>query len=801
MLQVDSKKRDSIINVIREKEALLIKTELGQLLLEPKRSDIIRIRYTQKDQFAEGIGVGICENAVFSDWGYEEKEREICLSTEKLCLRISRSDAAIRYYDKQGKLLLAERDKDPRELEEFDSYRIMEGGEAKVEEIATADGVKKVVRDVQKEFDKKLYHTRLHLKFKEEEYLYGLGQAEEGVLNLRGTTQYLHQANLKIAIPFFLSTEGYGMLWATGSPAVFQDNQYGSYFYTEADPEMDYYFISGENFDHIISGYRYLTGKVAMLPSWAFGFVQSQERYETQKEILEIAAEYRARKIGLDCLVLDWWSWEDGIWGQKTFDLSRFPDVKAMTDALHDEGVSFMISVWPNMSSNCDNYKEFAEKKMLLPACDVYDAFRQDAREVYWKQLEEGLFRYGIDAWWCDSSEPFTPEWARTVKPEPGNMYEEFVKDASLHLPAEVCNAYGVVHAKGMYEGQRGTGSEKRVTNLTRNGYTGQQRYGTILWSGDTSASWDTYRKQIVAGLNFCASGLPYWTLDIGAFFVKRGKPWYWNGEYDGGMEDLGYQELFVRWFQLGAFLPVFRSHGTDVRREMWMVNGPDNCLYKALLTANRLRYRLMPYIYSLAGSVWKEDATMLRMLAFDFASDEKACRIKDQFLFGKSLMICPVTEPMYFGVDSESLQDVARVRQVYLPSGADWYDFYTNEKYVGGQMITAEAPIDRIPVYVKAGSLIPAAWDEEECPDRICPKNAAEALDSDITLLVYPGADAEYEYYEDAGDGYGYEKGEYAVTRMCWDDTNRCLKIGETFSPARWSGKQRKFTGRIVGK
>lgn len=804
MLQAEPKKRDKIIEVNRQGDVLLIRTERGLLRLEPKRKDIIRVRYTYRKEFADGTGVGVCEDTPYGEWDYFTENTKnglvnVRLVTEFLELRISGSDAAIRYYNRNGKLLLAERAKDPRELEEFDSWRIMDDGEAIVEEVKTADGVKKVVRDAQKEFDKKLYHTRLHLTFQEKECLYGLGQAEEGVLNLRGTTQYLHQANLKIAVPFFLSTEGYGILWATGSPAVFRDNQYGSYFYTEADPEMDYYFIVGQKFDQVISGYRYLTGKAAMLPRWAFGYVQSQERYETQEEILRIAEQYRRKGIGLDCLVLDWMSWDDGMWGQKTFDLSRFPDAKAMTDALHQNGVAFMISVWPNMCSDCDNYKEFAEKQMLLPACDIYDAFRQDAREVYWKQLEEGLFRYGVDAWWCDSSEPFTPEWSRMVKPEPGNMYEEFVKDASLHLPAEACNAYGLVHAQGMYEGQRNSGSQKRVANLTRNGYTGQQRYGTILWSGDTYASWDTYRKQIAAGLNFCASGLPYWTLDIGAFFVKRGTPWYWTGEYDLGMDDLGYQELYTRWFQFGAFLPVFRAHGTDVRREMWNLNGPDNLFYKALVSANRLRYQLMPYIYSLAGSVWKEDATMLRMLAFDYASDEKACLVKDQFLFGKSLMICPVTEPMYYDAESEPLTDVPKIREVYLPEGNDWFDFYTEERYTGGQTITAEAPIDRIPVYVKAGSIIPVAWDEKKQPEHKCPDNAAEAVSGEVTLLIYPGTDAEYDYYEDAGDGYGYENGEYAVIQIRWNEVKQVTEIDKPESPAGWAGPEREWQVRVI--
>lgn len=785
MLTADIKKRDQIVSVCREGNVLSMITEQGRLRLEPKRADIIRIRYTRREDYADETGIGISQDPDYSEWNYEEKQDEICLVTDSAVLKISKSDSAIRYYDKDGKLLLAERAKDPRELSEFDSYRIMDGGQAVVEEVATADGIKKVARDARMEFSKKLYHTKLHLEFQEKECLYGLGQAEEGVLNLRGTVQYLHQANRKIAIPFLLSTKGYGILLATGSTAIFRDDQYGSYLYTEADPEMDYYFISGSNFDKLISGYRFLTGKAAILPQWAYGFIQSQERYETQEEILRIAAEYRKREIGLDGLVLDWCSWEEGMWGQKSFDKERFPDVKAMTDELHEKGIRFMISVWPNMAENCENYKEFMEQGKLLPASDIYDAFCEDARKLYWKQLEEGLFQYGVDAWWCDSSEPFTPEWGVLEKTEPGKMYGDFVKTASRHIPAEWINAYGLVHAQGIYEGQRGSGSPKRVANLTRNGYTGQQRYGTILWSGDIEASWAVYRNQIGAGLNFCASGLPYWTLDIGAFFVKRGMYWYWSGDYNAGMEDLGYQELFTRWFQLGAFLPVFRSHGTDVRREMWLVNGFGGRFYEALLAADRLRYRLMPYIYSLAGAVWREDATMMRMLAFDFSEDEKACNCRDQFLFGKSLMICPVTEPMYFEAGSKPLEGREKVRGVYLPEGTKWYDFYTGENYEGGQTVTVDAPIERIPVFVRAGSIIPAA----------VPGNSVEeTLDGEIELLVYPGEDVEYDFYEDAGDGYGYEQGEYAVTHMEWNDKEGKLSIGEPVSPGGFQSKKRKF-------
>lgn len=790
MLEVYKKPRDRIAAFERRQDALYITTDRGQLLIEPKSSAILRVRYTRREAFEDRIGIGILENAPFADWTTEETADSICLKTAALCLSVSKSDSAIRYMRPDGSLLLQEREKDPREVESFISYKLADESEAVVEEVKTADGVKKVVREAEKGFDKELYHTRLHLCFQPEEHLYGLGQAEEGTLDLRGTTQYVHQANRKIGVPFLLSTCGYGILLATGSPMIFEDTQYGSYLYTEADLEMDYYFIAGESFDELIRGYRRLTGKAVMLPAWAYGFMQSQERYETQKEMLEIAAEYRRRGIGLDSLVLDWWSWEGNLWGQKTFDKARFPDLKGLTDQLHAQDIRMMVSIWPNMSTDCENYKEFKEKHMLLPAAEIYDAFNPQARKVYWRQAEEGIFSYGTDAWWCDSSEPFTPEWSRKERPEPGEQYREFVEQASTHMPAEAANAYGLVHAQGIYEGQRNSGSKKRVVNLTRNGYTGSQRYGTILWSGDTEATWETFRKQIPAGLNLCASGLPYWTLDIGAFFVKRGMPWFWSGDYEEGMDDLGYQELFTRWFQYGAFLPIFRSHGTDVRREMWAVTHPE--FYNALVSANRLRYELLPYIYSCAASVWLNDDTILRLLAFDFPKDPKACAVKDQFLFGPSLMVCPVTEPMYFASGSRPLQG-SKTRKVYLPSGCDWVDFYTNERYAGGQTITAEAPIDRIPLFVKEGTILPTT------KAAIC---AREALSGDLVLKVYPGKDAVFTLYEDAGDGYENEDGAYTLTKFVWNEKEQTGSVESCVTPKAWRDEpQRRISWEICEK
>ncbi len=776
MLDVIKRPDNRILKVTRIKDALVLYSENAMLKLEPKTPEIVRVVHTLRDTFSDAEKPGVIFRESFSDWTYEETEDQIRLSTKKLNLIIDRARASIRYYDCGNNLLLAERKFESRILEEFDSYRTVVDENTKIERIVTPDGIKEVVKDAAKVFDQKLYKTRLHLDWQEDEAIYGLGQQEEGYLNLRGTTQYLHQANLKIAIPLLVSSLGYGILVDTYSPMIFNDTRYGSYLYTEADYEMDHYFIQGGSLDGVIHGYRLLTGKAAMLPKWAFGFMQSQERYETAQEICDIVQEYRNRRIGLDCIVLDWWSWEGELWGQKTFDRERFPDPAAMMEQLHENHANLMISVWPNMSKDSDNYKEFAEQKLLLQGSSIYDPYREEGRKLYWKQAEEGLFCHGLDAWWCDSSEPFTPEWNHNVKPEPNTMYQEFYDTCSQYIPAQLTNSYGLYHARAIYEGQRNSTQEKRVINLTRNGYTGQQRYGAILWSGDIAASWDTLKQQIASGLNFCASGIPYWTLDIGAFFVKKGIQWFWNGEYEKGYEDPAYGELFTRWFQYGCFLPIFRSHGTDFRRELWKFEEAGEAgamFYEALVKANRLRYQLIPYIYSTAARVWKDDATMLRMLAFDYAKDKKARNIDDQYLFGHNLMVCPVTTPMYYEKDKKDapLLDQAKTRDVYLPEGNGWYDYWTNQYYEGGQTIQADAPIDKIPLYVKEGSILPTTQVMQYVD---------EIPEAPVLLKVYCGKDAEFELYEDAGNGYGYEEGEYAITNISWLEQEQRLVIDD---------------------
>lgn len=761
MLQVFSGKSTEIEKIFTRGGALYLEAEAGMIRIWPQEAGIIRVSYTDEPDFGKEQGKEFADLSGTCDWSYEQEGEEIRLFTKKLTITVNQRTGSVMFREKDGKLLLAERGRESKEVERFEVFRTVINENTQVDEVKTADGAKRRIRLSDRESAGFRCHTRLFLDFSEGERLFGLGQAEEGVWNLRGTTQYLHQANRKIAVPALLSDRGYGILFSTQSPSVFSDTQYGSYFYTEADEYLDYYFLAGCA-DQVIKGYRRLTGKAALLPRWAFGYIQSKERYETADELVRTAARFRKTGIGLDTLVLDWMSWEGNLWGQKTFDGERFPDPSALTASLHEMGVHFMLSIWPNMSEECENYKEFQEKGMLLPGTAIYDAFREDARKVYWQQVASGLFCHGVDAWWCDSSEPLTPEWEKSRRPLPEKMYQEYVEAASASMTIEKANAYGYYHASGIWEGQRGC-SQKRVINLTRNGYAGSQKFGTILWSGDIAASWDTLKRQIASGLNFCASGLPYWTLDIGAFFVKKGAFWYWDGEFEGGNEDPGYRELYVRWLQYGAFLPVFRSHGTDCSREPWNFGGKGEPFYEAIVKFIRLRYRLIPYIYSLAGQTFCEDGTIMRGMVFDFPKDGTAVQQSDQYMFGPALMVCPVTEPMYYLPGGEAIEGVKRSRRVWLPEGTDWYDFWTNERYAGGQWIEAQAPIDRIPLFVRAGAIIPVTAEDICC--------TREMEEQDIILRVYGGADGEFTLYEDAGDGYGYEKGEYCLTHIVYQE------------------------------
>ncbi len=752
-----------ITEVKKEGNSLLLISEKGMLRLQPLTAESIRISYTESD-FRNGQGC-LLKNVSFSDWSYEVRDEEVLVRFPGKLLALSRKNGSLKagtVEENKKTIIFSTDETSPFLLESYDFYKTSKNSEIRTEQIRTPDGVKSRIIGRETEYDETLYRTRVNFRFTENEHIIGLGQSEDGLYDFRGTTQYLHQANRKIAIPFFISSNGYGFLSTTEGPALFNDTASGSYFMTEADEYLDFVLILAKSPKHIIREYRTITGKAAMLPKWAFGYVQSVERYESQEEILTTAAEFEKRGIPLDLIVLDWMSWEDGLWGQKTFDASRFPDPEAMVNTLHDGHVHFMMSIWPNMTSACENYKEMKENDCILPGTEIYDAFSPSGRFLYNKQLLE-LAKYGVDSWWCDSSEPCTPEWGRRMAPDETSMYYNYIDECSKCMPLKKANAYGRYHAEGMNDGLRAYRKEKRVVNLTRNGYVGSQQHGTILWSGDTSASWDTLRKQIAAGLNFVAAGHPYWTLDIGAFFVKYAMPWFWNGDYPEGLRDPGFRELYVRWFEYGVFLPIFRAHGTDVRREPWAFEFPDDPSYNALKKSIELRYRLLPYIYSLAGSCYTEDGNLMTTVSTEFPDDEKAWTVSEQFMFGPSLMICPIVKSGESGLFTEA------TRTVYFPEGTDWYDFETMKKYTGRTETVVGAAIDRIPVFVKAGAIIPVQ----------SPKlHAEDQTGEDIELLIYPGADGRFTLYEDACEGYGYETGDFAVTKITHKADSREIEI-----------------------
>jgi alpha-D-xyloside xylohydrolase len=744
----------------------------GFLALIPYADEIIRVRYASTQEFSTKESLMVCTspNLTINTNIYETPEL-LTFSTAKLSIRIHKQTGSLTYLDAAAQILTKEPDRGGKTLVPIDVLKSVFDETAEAQVRKDADGVHPYIPTVKQVIDRRAFHTKLEFEWQPGEALYGLGSHEEGMLNLRGQHQYLYQQNMKAVSPVLLSTRGYGILLDSYSLMTFHDDAFGSYLWTDVDDELDYYFIYGPEFDQIIQGIRLLTGTASMLPRWAFGYIQSKERYISQTELVDTVKEFRKRGIPLDCIVQDWKSWPRDLWGQKTLDPERYPDPKGMTTELHRLNARLMISIWPNMNPGGENWREMREQGYLLGNQGTYDAFNEEARALYWKQANDGLFVHGTDAWWCDCTEPFQADWKGAFKPEPEERLRINTEEAKRYLDPEYINAFSLLHSQGIYEGQRRVRTDKRVVNLTRSAYTGQQRYASITWSGDVSATWDTLRRQIADGLNFCATGLPYWTTDIGGFFVKNDPNlWFWSGDFERGTEDMGYRELYVRWFQFAAFLPMFRAHGTDTPRELWHFGEPGDVFYDALVKFLRLRYRLIPYIYSLAGMVTHEDYTMLRALAFDFRCDPDTYDVGDQFMFGPALLVSPVTQPMYYAANSTALNGAVKSRPVYLPKGADWYDFWTGKTYTGGQTIIADAPLDIMPLYVRAGSIVPFGPDIQ---------HTGEGRDAPIELHIYPGRDGHFTLYEDEGDSYNYEQGLFASIPIDWNEHTRQLTIG----------------------
>lgn len=779
-----------IVTYVLTARALTIETTRGFLELSPYTAQTIRIRYRPTSDFCNDAGpLVIAEPDPATRFDVRESAGHLIFTTDRLKIVIDSRTEAFSYFDHQGCLLTREPARGGKVLEPIDVIVSRFDDAAVVEHRDNADGLRVEALAVRTVVDRQAFHTKLAFDWAPDEALFGLGSHEEGMFNLRGQHQYLYQQNMKAVVPVLVSTRGYGVCFNSCSLMTFHDDAFGSYVWSDVDDELDYFFVVGPELDDIVAQVRHLTGEVPLLPRWAYGYIQSKERYASQAELIEIVREYRARALPLDCIVLDWKSWPGDLWGQKSLDPERFPDPDRMMTDLHALDTRLMISIWPILQSGGDNWRELKERGLLLGNQATYDAFNPSARACYWKQAHDGLFAHGIDAWWCDCTEPFESDWKGSVKPEPEERMRINTDEARRYLDPELINAYSLHHAEAMYTGQRQATDAKRVVNLTRSAYLGQQRYATVTWSGDVSASWETLRRQVADGLNFCMTGLPYWTTDIGAFFVHR-KPdlWFWNGDFDAGVADPGYRELYVRWFQYASFLPMFRAHGTDTPREIWRFGEPGEPTYEALVRFLNLRYQLLPYIYSIAGWTTHRNYTPMRALPFDFRQDPETHHVGDQYMFGPALLVCPVTQPWVNTSRSTSPEPGSQTRPVYLPEGADWVDFWTGERLSGGQTISANAPLDVLPLYVRAGSIIPMGPVRQHVNDR---------PDAPLELHVYPGSDVGFDLYDDAGDGYDYEVGERAWMPLRWNDHERSLTIGSR--SGRFTGMRSEIEIRAV--
>ena len=542
-------------------------------------------------------------------------------------------------------------------------------------------------------------------------------------------------------------------------------------WWSEMTKQMDWYFIAGDDMDEVISGYRTLTGKAPIMPKWAMGYWQSRERYKTSTEMIEALEGFRKRNIPIDNIVMDWSHWEEDAWGSHEFDRARFPDPKAMVDSIHDLNGRMMISVWPKFYVDTEHYKEFDEKGwMYTKAYDdgikdwigqgyhygFYDAYAPEARKLFWEQMCDHYYPLGIDAWWMDASEPNIRDCTDM------DYRKALCGPTALGSSTEFFNAYSIVNADAIYNGQRGVDNDKRVFLLTRSGFAGLQRYSTATWSGDIATRWEDMKAQISAGLNFAVSGIPYWTMDIGGFcvenrYVDAQNQWYATGRENADYKE--WRELNTRWFQFGAFCPLYRAHGQYPFREPWEIAPEGHPAYESILYYSKLRYRLMPYIYSLAGMTWFEDYTIMRPLVMDFMDDAKVADIGDAYMFGPAFMAAPVYK---YG---------ARSREVYFPECEGWYDFYTDRLVSGGTVAEVSAPYERMPLYVRAGSIVPFGpeimWSDEKPADV-------------IDLYVYTGADGSFTLYEDENVNYNYEKGLYAMIDFVYDDSEGTLTICE---------------------
>ena len=672
-----------------------------------------------------------------------------------------------------------------------------------------------------REKDCKPAEARQTFTLDKDEAIYGLGTVQDGKLNRRGLKKRMEQSNLEDFQNVVQSIKGWGLYWENYSPTLFEDNAEGMTLDAEAGEGVDYYFMYGSTADGVIAQMRQLTGDVPMFPLWTYGFWQSKERYKTARETEQVVDKYRELQVPLDGIIQDWQYWGSNyLWNAMDFLSEDFANGRQMIENVHRKHAHFMISIWASFGPQTQQYRELNERGLLLPietwpqsglshvwpprmdypsGVKVYDAFHPEARQIYWKHLKR-LYDYGTDAWWMDSTDPdfFNPR---------ESDYQHKVYGGTWRSQR---NAFPLATVRGIYEAQRNVQRatrnvqpEKRVFIMTRSSFAGQQHYGSNMWSGDVASSWDMLRKQVPAGLNFTLTGNPNFNTDIGGFFCSR-----YNTKGSGSApRNPQFQELYVRWMQYGLFCPVFRSHGADAPREIWQFGRKGEPVYDAIEQMIRLRYRLIPYLYSTAWQVTSANDSYMRPLMADFSADKKVWDMADEFMFGRSILAAPILNAQYTeeaiikedamtGWDrkqqatdnGQSTVDwlEAKTAHKYLPKGTTWYDFWTNKTYKGGQHVTLQTQLNRVPMFVRAGSILPLGPEMQY---------VGQQPWDNLELRVYPGADARFVLYEDEGDSYNYEHGAYTTITITWDDSRRQLTIGERQGAFKGMLTQRRFT------
>ncbi|HEX6881054.1 MAG TPA: glycoside hydrolase family 31 protein [Terriglobales bacterium] len=725
------KEWNPVVSFQQQQDAVLFTMKQGVLRIQPCTDSIVRVTFSPASTISGKTDyVVVKQTWPAVKFALDASEKEVTVSTAKLKIVITKANGMIVYKDASGRSLMTEENRTltPVVVNGEKTYR----AESFVNVYGSPEG------------------------------LFGLGQHQAGVWNYRGESVDVSQDNSNIAVPLMVSSNGYGLFWNNTSRSRF-NNRFANYLYisSEVADTIDYYFLYGPELDQVVAGYRELTGIAPMYGKWAYGFWQCKNRYKSQAELLGVAHKYRDLKIPVDNIVQDWFWWNRK--GEHIYN-SNYPDPKGMVEDLHKNNFHLMISVWPFFEPGSKEYDYMDKQGWFIDkfkydklpyhrkGMAVYDASNPAARKYYWDLMNKALFSIGIDAWWLD-----------TVEPETEGLEENIQLGHKLALGSgdRYVNLYPLLTEEGVYRGQRSASEQKRVFILGRSAFAGSQRAAVTAWSGDILSNFETFKRQIPAGLNFSLSGLPYWTTDIGGFV-------------SGDPNDPAYRELFVRWFQFGTFSPIFRVHGTRStdQNELWSY-GPE--AQKILTEYDRLRYELMPYIYSVAWKVTNESYTPMRPLVMDFRGDPRALNIGDQFMFGPAILVNPVTE------------QGATTRHLYLPQ-AKWYDFWTGEVVEGGKAIDTAAPLDRLPLFVRAGSIVPMGPDVQY---------AAEKPADPIELRVYVGLDGDFVLYEDENDNYNYEKGVHATIAFHWDDANKKLSIGDRQGEFPGMLKDRKF--RVV--